>query len=290
MDPLQAALNEIMIQRVYFRQNISNSRISRLLVNTPSPDIRPFLDALRNFERVIVSDLNRNFTEFVKSNLQSFWILKKTLISTEFEFFKDIYTQRLRNLLRVQYNRIVIPIRFNQIIAGLIEGVTRTFTELSKGITFFQSEQQQLRWPVYHRDVSCGTKHLATAQKFVKTKFGPDMAQAISRCYIERLIYNEIFQNELGYQDIPHKIELDDVARHYDKYFPHSNLKVKIRFFHHMPITVDVITNDIIEKYTKTLDVNGNYNDIVFCEKQERFGDKNSYVKFQTFAAETQWN
>lgn len=291
MNLLQSALNDIMIQRVYFRQKSINSRIGGTPLNTPNIDITPFLDALSEFERLIVADRNRDFTEFVRTNLESFWVLKETLISKDMDIFKDIYTPRLRRLLTAQYNRIVIPIRFNAVINGLAQEVTQTFTEFSKGITFFQSEHQQLRWPVYHRDVSCGTRNLRTEQKFVKTKFGPDMGFAIARCYIERLMYDEIFQNNLGYQDIPHKLELDDVSRHYDKYFPHSNLRVRIRFLQNLvPISVDIITKDAIEKYTKTLDVNGNYNAIVFCKRQELDGDRNSYDKIQSFDAEAQWN
>ena len=178
---------------------------------------------------------------------------------------------------------IVIPIRFNQIIQELRQGVTRKFTEFSKGITFFASERQELRWPIYHRDLSCGT----TAQKFVKTKFGPDMGPAISRCYIERLIYDEIFQNELGYHYVSHKLELDEVARHYDKFFPRANLRVKLRFLNNLvPISVDIITSDTFEKYTKTLDASGNYNDIVFCKKEESM---KIYEKFQAFESEKEW-
>ena len=81
------------------------------------------------------------------------------------------------------------------------------------------------------------------------------MRPVISRCYIERLIYDEIFQNELGYQDVSHKLELDEVARHYDEFFPRANLRVKLRFLNNLvPISVDIITTDTFEKYTKTLE------------------------------------
>jgi hypothetical protein len=272
MNLLQAALNEIMIQRVYFRQNS---------INSPDPKITPFLDALDEFELQIMTDTTRNYATFVRTNLQSFWVLKRTLVGKDVQLFKDAYTTRLRKRLTAQYNRIVINIRFNAIVDELTQRVTRTFTEFSKGITFFDHEHH----------ASCGTKNLATAQKFLKTKFGPDMGPAISRCYIERLIYDEIFQNELGHQDIQHKLELDEVSRHYDKYFPGTNLRVRIRFLPNLvPISVDIITDDTIEKYTKTLNVNGDYNDVVFCEKQELRGNRNSFDKFQTFAGEAPWN
>jgi hypothetical protein len=169
---------------------------------------------------------------------------------------------------------------------------TKVFTEFIKGITFFAALRDPVREnPVYHRMSSCGTGELTIADKFRRVRgYSEESAyvnrEHVRRCYIERLIYNDIYENILYVQDHGHLRELKEMERLYQDLYPTSNLSVKVGHFEGTPRIFPTslrITdgNTYTEDYRKDLNSN-----IVRCSKVE---NGQSYHKFQTFEAETPW-
>lgn len=167
---------------------------------------------------------------------------------------------------------------------------TKVFTEFIKGITFFAGDPVREN-PVYHRTSSCGTGELTVADKFRRTRGYSEESgylnrEHVKRCYIERLIYNEIFENILYTQDHGHLRELKEMERLYQDLYPTSNLAVKVGHFEGtpriFPTSLRVTDGDMYtEDYRK--DANSN---IVRCLKVD---NGQTYHKFQTFDAETPW-
>jgi hypothetical protein len=129
-------------------------------------------------------------------------------------------------------------------------GTTRMFEEFIKGITFFAGEEDpQQRSPIYHRLVSCGpgTQSFRNAFLMCKNEMDPanrdEVKMRITKCYIERLIYDAIYkENELAFgeanadQDDGHVNWLRQTKHDFRTCFPGLNLKVEVTFDQHMPI------------------------------------------------------
>lgn len=172
---------------------------------------------------------------------------------------------------------------------------TKVFNAFVKGITYFATEHVT-ESPVYHREASCGTSSLNIEKKF-KRKHGYSLGSAVTNkehvrlCYIERQIYNQIFEEILYRQDLGHLVELKRMSRLEQDMYPAINLRVTVSHFKgNFPtqLRIDNGEYDPIDPnayYAETYikDPNGNY---VRCTKYEK---SQPYHKFQSFDKELPW-
>lgn len=161
---------------------------------------------------------------------------------------------------------------------------TEIFTEFVKGITYFASEDTT-EHPVYHRDVSCGSKQNTIKDKheFLLTNSNATKQakrNAVRRCYIERVIFDIIYKTVMYEQDIGHLHELQSIERLYEHYFPNEGLYVHVTFIGAKPVKVKLISFGNIEYYIK-----GESN--IHCVKVDE--KRNVYEKTQTFQQESPW-
>lgn len=170
---------------------------------------------------------------------------------------------------------------------------TKVFNEFIKGISYFATESV-IESPVYHRESSCGTKELDIKAKFKRRMgYSHDAGllnmEHVRQCYIERLIYDAIYEAVLHRQNIPHLVEKERMSRIYTDMYPGSQLRVYISHFAGTPpiFPTRLIITDGIDLYRP------NYEEeyfkdggLVRCSKLE---NGQMFHKFQTFEKEMPW-
>lgn len=287
---MQEALNSIIKERTHFLNNCIDAKISYNKLTII--DANNFITLLNNLISFIIHTID--YEEFIKTNLDKFKLLRKILVGDDLKFYSNNLDTNLIKTFKTSYDRIFIPMKYNQIIESKI--VTDFFTQFVKGITYFKIEEQQLRLPIYHRNVSCGSKELTSEQQFIDTMFGPKKDKLIERCYLERTIYNILYNKILDSQDFGHRFEYLNISRIYQNYYPNVYIDIEIEYLidTNYPLRIiinklDAISKVIIETqiYTKTIDtITHIYENIIRCEKKNSV---NNYVKLQTFDKEEDW-
>ena len=180
-------------------------------------------------------------------------------------------------------------------IANPARMVTSVFNEFVKGVTYFRHEGLNGRdEPVYHRHGACPPKRQANISCDAHTP--EDEKQALQKCYIERLIYDEIFHTcTQCQQDKGHLEWLENTKKAWQRCFPGHSLEVKLRF-HDVVSSHPIIAmleihgpnNDMIrEVYTKKYDEAANkYEDSVECIRQV---NKQIQMKRSSFDVPSTW-
>lgn len=292
MNKVENALDNVMTQRIQFTNITINTKVKENVLT--KNDVGFFLDSLAQLSKVVCEHKKLDYTSFIVKNAFSLEKLKSTLVSNNKEFFKAHYDDDLIDQMKSQYDRLFITIRYKQILKGFENKATTIFTNFVKGITYFQSEFQITRNPIYHRNASCGSSIVPSVYTFSKTLYGPDKSSYIQRCYVERLVYDKIYEHVNTMQNLGHKHELEEVSRIYDSYFPINSIKInEIKYYIDFPVklVIGVYHKDALlytETYTKSLNDANEYKDNVLCYKDD-FAKKMYYEKVQTFASPSQW-
>jgi hypothetical protein len=176
---------------------------------------------------------------------------------------------------------------------------TKLFANFCKGITYFNGDVI-LEMPPYHRSDSCGTKALPFNEKFTinpadSPKTTVAKKQYLRKCYLERMIYNKIFENTLYRQDVQHMKELKLIERLYQDYHPDESINIDVSFERYIyPVNVDITTRikslKIAESFTKTFDDSNNYDANITVQKIVTNGSQRNqvqiYNKVQTYEKE----
>jgi len=182
--------------------------------------------------------------------------------------------------------------------------INRLFIQVIEGITYFQKDKTMNR-PAYHRLNSCGSRN---ADEYALSYTGMTAAKkrihrkATEKCYIERLIYDKIFTNELYHtksQNPEHIQRLDLVKKDYESCFPGYKLDVHIEFNNDTPHIITITKTNkhnikTVETYIKTYLRPGNYNSYskyhltIDCYKTVSNLNK-TYIKTQSFIKESRW-
>jgi len=164
---------------------------------------------------------------------------------------------------------------------------TRIFNQFVRGITYFDDENPTEN-PVYHRDASCKSSSMNIDAKFSK----PSSKELLKKCYIERKIYNVLYQHFLHEQEVRHLKELYLVERYFQQYFPNISINVSIMYEdNYYPYKCVIITldNDKVistETYTKKP-----WNrETVLCEKQNiKNGRSTFFSKINSYQSNNSW-
>lgn len=244
------------------------------------------LDSLANqWKSMAVTLTRKEKNKFFDANIHLFHQIHTTLVG---HYISNGHKE-LVQLFRSPHDIIFRSMDIKRPGAKFRRLPTKVFTEFVKGITFFSKDAVR-ETPVYHRLKACGTSELAIADKFRRIRgYSADSAhtnkERVRLCYIERLIYNQIFETILHTQDHGHIRELKEMERLYQDLFPSSNLDVKVGHFEGIPrifpTTLHVTDDEYIEHYHK--DINSN---LVRCSKKQ---NGQTYHKFQSFEGETPW-
>lgn len=165
--------------------------------------------------------------------------------------------------------------------------VTKVFNEFIKGITAFSDEEVfNASQPNYHRKKSCpkrGSQNIkcnSTNTSNVKK----EKADAIKKCYIERMIYDNIWATIMHCaQDKGHIEWLINTQDAYKTCHPDRYLQIDIEYTDRMiPITLKIYDNDDLEVYEKRYDeVNNKYLAYVDCIRYEGDTTKRKTNEFE---------
>jgi len=139
--------------------------------------------------------------------------------------------------------------------------VTRLFNEFIKGITYFGPAAAAAGTdPIYHRDGSCPPRDKPNLT--CTSLLDPHIKDRVYTCYIERLIYDELWIQVMGsQQDLAHMEWLQNTHTAFQTCFPHTNVSVSIRMSNGKPDNVAIIlendsgtTTDLYEKAYYSVD------------------------------------
>jgi len=127
------------------------------------------------------------------------------------------------NIFQLQYGSAAY---FKGIVSVLLE-------RFIAGITHFKTDGPAGK-PVYHRKESCGVKSKNWAAKFFQldnTNIDQEVAKALRICYIERAIFNQIYEKVFDKkQDKGHLEEFERMKRLHDTMFQFDNLHIYVNF------------------------------------------------------------
>lgn len=129
-------------------------------------------------------------------------------------------------------------------------GITHVFEDYIKGITYFSDElENKKKIPIYHRAASCGNSSEDFRKKYLQC-YNTDIPEEIEKkkehifkCYLERLIYDDMFKNlteqELK-QNKGHIFQLSERAKNFNKCFNNIELNIDIKYKNNFPIILDI--------------------------------------------------
>jgi hypothetical protein len=187
--------------------------------------------------------------------------------------------------------------------------LSRVFHELIKGVTYF-AHQTTIEVPPYHRLSACGPGHDAFRNEF--NRCTPDMDRArrddvrkrIETCYVERLMYNEMFTRfslhfpstgtQAHEQDEGHLHRLKLTREDFKTCFPNLDFKVDIEFEANWPRSVricrflhgDLVSVEVYERRIEFPDGSKRYEPVCYASRRTQ---QFAYVKNQSFEYPTNW-
>lgn len=146
-------------------------------------------------------------------------------------------------------------------------GITHVFEDFIKGITYFSNEiENKKRIPIYHRAASCGNSSENFKKKYFQCYKNNDeltlktKREHISKCYLERLIYDKIYlesslhfptslNNELK-QDNGHIFQLKERAKNFNECFLGCKIELQILYEIGLPsfIIIKYLKDGKVEK------------------------------------------
>ena len=244
--------------------------------------------------------------------------------------FKELHwteLSRIKGIVRITGDQQLMGLHDRIFVNNLqfghgnpIRGMSVQFANFIKGIMFFARHDIVQNQPIYHRLVACGTGTDAFRNEFQRFRDGMttesrrDVKRRIETCYIERLIYDDMFRrlslafpetaaNSSGaHQDPGHIHRLSEVKKDYKSCYPNLDIEIKIEYSDaHLPISLEIkrsLRGHVcsIELYEKHLTVSllSNttvYEDFVDCTKTTfaRDGTSARYTKLQRFARDERW-
>jgi hypothetical protein len=187
--------------------------------------------------------------------------------------------------------------------------LTRVFEAFIRGVTLFYHqlpEDPVVFTPVYHRLQACGPgddafrKEYQQCTDLMDTRTRADVRQRIQTCYIERLIYNELYkvmslhfpiQGTDGIeQDEGHRYRLDLVREDFKTCFPNLDIEISVDFDMHLPVSLTIVrkirgATSSTETYTRTLVFDPVFGGKKYTDDVQvvRKTDKYTYTHVQTF-------
>lgn len=206
-----------------------------------------------------------NIKDFVHANRFNIWKIHDILYGSYSRIFLSDASSSSSNDLRKLHDKLVkSTLHINQPKKRFGRLASEIASDFCKGITYYLNDAIDVH-PFYHRSESCGSAALTAQQKFaiistntIATK--KDKQQYVKNCYIERKIFDYIYQHIYKQQDVKHLHELKTMEALYLEYFKDiPNIHLGFLDDYLMPKYVTLIYNEtsgkrIEEKYTKLND------------------------------------
>lgn len=202
------------------------------------------------------------------------------------------------------------------------------FHAFIRGVTLFADQDPTIasaRWrasPLYHREASCGSGDASqrVARSCVADLSDDERAARTARirtCYFERLIFDDMYRNDLMYvptgdlrtidpqgptQDDGHRRYLDVVRREFQTCFPDTDLRVDVEYVHgadgaQIPESVTLthvhsgtgaaMRTEVYRRAWRGGGANATYHDMVHGTRID--ADGTTWTKAQTETIETPW-
>lgn len=262
---------------------------------------RALLVALNSFIDIVSSVEPQDIIELVQEYRQELSSMQKT-----FRTIGDASAVAVRQ--RGSYLFTLIKMSNNP-----PTNMTIMFGEFVKGVTYF--ETQDVGMPVYHRLYSCGPKAHTKPFRDGNTICLPatDSSEKARRklvaetCYIERLIYNQIYEHENAHifngsienteQDRGHHKAIYEANKDFVTCCKRCSIHVNLDFNALGPISVTIkrYSNNRLRStetynrailHTGRLGIGWKYDALVSCT---RTVGTREYIKFQSFNLEGPW-
>jgi hypothetical protein len=296
-DELRSKFDKLLDARPRFLNQLTNASVSKQTLTLQGAET--FVTALKELcEWLSKKPDIVNILPFVSERIDQMLMIKDVIAGKDRRYFSKIYSEDLQKALDKHYKVFSHRFPFMQIIKQKQANVTQLFAEFAKGVTYFATEFQELRRPIYHRDVSCGSALVKSELKFVKTLFGPDKSKYVERCLIERQIYDELYRQILGFQNIGHLLEIKTIENIYQSLSPNTSVDARVAFHpeRRLPNSLTLTWSDdsgltSIEVFRRRLDASRDaYDPIVECTRYD-VTNKRVFMKRQTFESEVdEWH
>ena len=222
---LSDALSEFMQQVDSFRRDLKNKGALTPL-DSWIPPLKTICKKIKRCVRLLSPSAIKHF---VKEKLEMFYKVYDTFKGDYFKIYIKVTTDAdVVQIIDGFFGMFLInnPKRFIQYLP------TRIFNYFIRGITYFRNERLINENPLYHRPLSCGSRTLPIDKKFKITNLSENTAEdrrlAMQQCYIERRIYDILYEKIIGEQDFAHAMELVKMERLYQEMYGFSLPSVKI--------------------------------------------------------------
>ena len=264
-------------------------------------------------------------TDMLVSSLSSFDMAVRAANTMDRLLLVDVYGWEIYQIKRIlqKVNNTIARTVCDQVITQLLMVTNNRIFNLSvifenfiKGITYFhyQDEEAPPSGPIYHRLYSCDSaddafKHTLICTKNQSKELKQKTKEKIETCYIERLIYDNLYKNLKFYatksgeppqQDKGHNDRLDMTKKDFNSCFPDIDIGIDVSFDHDIPVSVTItrrkkgleISRETYHKpiHDAPLGLRAwqryEYDIMVDCMKT--MGNVH-YRKFQTFKLHTDW-
>lgn len=192
------------------------------------------------------------------SLLKSFLKLIEQASDTELYYFKEKFQGELQRMKPTiaKCDRSLHDKIFNRLkMLKYISHVTLIFEEFIKGITYFENEKEEQVVPIYHRLYACGPYadthrkgNLVCTAGLSKDEI-KRRRPLIERCYIERLIYDEIYKyysfhfpskNDSPSQDEGHLFRMKLTQEDFESCFPDTKINVEVDHEDNAPVKATI--------------------------------------------------
>ncbi len=233
-------------------------------------DIEHVKKTLEDFIAIVRKIKQRDRETFVDQNLKSLAAIK----------FELDYVAKLPEMKKHHFLLLSRDLLFGSLLRKVhvineTTKVTRMFNEFIKGITAFSDEDiYNANQPSYHRKKSCpprGSKNTTCIAGNTNT-IKKDKSESIRKCYIERMIYDNIWSTIMHCaQDKAHIEWLTNTEEAYKTCYSESSLQIDIEYSdNNIPLVLKIYENDNLEIYEKRYDESTNtYIGFVDCLRYE---------------------
>lgn len=249
------------------------ARTKLIMASYEFQSITETITCLHKLINIIKSE--RNKTQWIEENYDAL-----VRIKSELTYLINTRTERPEKQRLIEIRNQL----FGSVLRDSIETinerrrVTQLCNEFLKGITYFANETpNSILQPVYHRKGSCSKK--GEPNNDCTSGINEETLRSIEKCYIERLVYEQLWQNCMScQQDVQHLEWLIKTKEAYHTCYPNQNIEV------------DVITNELETIDTSTLSLHDDSVPIglkVYIQKNGKIETTMIYTKRYDYKTKT---
>lgn len=161
----------------------------------------------------------KQYTKFVIANRELLQLVWNYIAKSKDSIIIEKVPRKLKSCIDLYLKPLIS--NKHDILSFCESHCTKQFLMFIQGITLFDSDGPEMGKPAYHRNASCGPRH--TTEKYKNQNLsciGVKEAKEFQRvrrnvwnCFMERLIYDRIYNHVLYGQNFNHKLQVHTVER-----------------------------------------------------------------------------